>query len=258
MDQRHLQNRPQPHLEEITFPISCNLCAQEFGDLQTYCTHVRLTHLPFPAPTIKENRHAQPARQPRRHRQHPKPGDEREPRVHQEGRQPRRRRAKAATTNRQPNQTARRRASGSMTVVAKPKVDGKVEQKSHNKIMLKAILKTHQTMRDLSLTVWVWYTLLIKPSSSEAHSMQKQTRTYAEKVRQEGRGHTREPPFVWAYLGLIKSLQQGVQHGRHETCTRPIDFLGPTPPSFCRTKSATRFDSAGWTKRTKRTSRESH
>ena len=31
---------------------------------------------------------------------------------------------------------------------------------------------------------------------------------YAEKVRQEGRGHTRGLPFVWAYLGLIKSLKQ--------------------------------------------------
>ena len=53
--------------------------------------------------------------------------------------------------------------------------------------MLKAILKTHQTMRDLSSKVWD--TLLIKASSPEADSMQKQTQTYAEKVRQEERGH---------------------------------------------------------------------
>ena len=38
--------------------------------------------------------------------------------------------------------------------------------------------------------------------------MQRQTQTYAGKVRQGGRGHTRGPPLVWAYLGLIKSLQQ--------------------------------------------------
>ena len=38
--------------------------------------------------------------------------------------------------------------------------------------------------------------------------MQKQTQTYAEKVRQEEQGHTRGPPFMWAYLGLVKSLQQ--------------------------------------------------
>ena len=98
-------------LEEVTFPISCNLCVQEVGDMQTYYTHVRLTHLPFPAPTIRENRYAQPARQPRRHRQHSISGDEREPRVHQEGRQPWRGRAKAASTNRQPNQAGARRRS---------------------------------------------------------------------------------------------------------------------------------------------------
>ena len=39
-----------------------------------------------------------------------------------------------------------RRASGSTTVVPKPKGDGKVEQKSLNKIMLGAILKTQPTM----------------------------------------------------------------------------------------------------------------
>ena len=38
--------------------------------------------------------------------------------------------------------------------------------------------------------------------------IQKKTQTYAEKVRQEWRGHTRGPPFVWAYSGLIQSLQQ--------------------------------------------------
>ena len=54
----------------------------------------------------------------------------------------------------------------------------------------------------------MWDTLLIKASSPEADSMQTQTQTYAEKVRQEGRGHIRGPPFVWAYLSLIKSLQQ--------------------------------------------------
>ena len=79
-------------LEEITFPISCNLCAQEFGDLQTYYTHARMTHLPFPAPTMRESK-IQQTRQPRRHRQHSRDGHEREPRIHQEGRQQRRRRA---------------------------------------------------------------------------------------------------------------------------------------------------------------------
>ena len=43
-----------------------------------------------------------------------------------------------------------RGASGSTTVLTKPKGEGKVGQKSLNKIMFTAILKTHQTMRDLS------------------------------------------------------------------------------------------------------------
>ena len=50
--------------------------------------------------------------------------------------------------------------------------------------------------------------MAICPSLSHCASMQKQTQTCAEKVRQEERGHTRGPLFVWAYLGLLKSLQQ--------------------------------------------------
>ena len=100
------------HLKVATSsPYTVNLCAQEFGVLQTYCAHVRMTNLPFPSPTIRESRHAQPARQPRRHWQHSRDGHEREPKIRQEGGHPRRRgAAKAASTNRQPNQAARRRS----------------------------------------------------------------------------------------------------------------------------------------------------
>ena len=87
-----------------------------------------------------------------------------------------------------------------------PKKESKLDQKSLNKLMLKAILKMHQTTRELTSTLWD--TLLVKASSPEADNMQKQTQTYAEKVRHEGRGHTRAPPSVWAYLGLVKSRQQ--------------------------------------------------
>ena len=58
----------------VTQPISYNLCVREIGDLQTCHAHVRLTHLPFPAPTIRASRHAQPARLSRRYKQHPKDG----------------------------------------------------------------------------------------------------------------------------------------------------------------------------------------
>ena len=86
-----------------------------------------------------------------------------------------------------------------MTVAAKPKGEGKFEQKSLDKRMLKAILKMHQTTREVTSTMWD--TLLVKASSPEADNMQKQTQTYAEKVRQEGRGHTRGPPSVWGVPG---------------------------------------------------------
>ena len=36
-------------LEEITYPISCNLCAQEFGDLQTYVCTCSLDAPAFPS-----------------------------------------------------------------------------------------------------------------------------------------------------------------------------------------------------------------
>ena len=65
-------------------------------------------------------------------------------------------------------------ASGSTAGVGKVKADSKVELKSLNEIMLKAILKTHQTMRDLSSTVW---DTLLKASNPEADNMQKQTQT---------------------------------------------------------------------------------
>ena len=60
--------------------------------------------------------------------------------------------------------------------------------------MRKAFLKTYQTVRDLSSTVF--YTLLIKASSPEADSMQKRKQTYAEKVRQGSRGY---------YVGAVRA-----------------------------------------------------
>ena len=85
------------------------------------------------------------------------------------------------------------------TVVPKIKGEGKVvERKSVNKIMLKAILKAHQTMRDLSSTVWD--TLL----STTCRSRHRPTQRKSDKRGKDTRG----PPFVWAYLGLVKSLQQ--------------------------------------------------
>ena len=91
-------------------------------------------------------------------------------------------------------------------------------------------------MWDLSSTVWD--TLLLKASSPQADSLQKWTQTYAEKVRQEERGHTRGPPFVWAYLGLVNSLQQRDNTVGTRTAQSLRTFW------VCQTKSAKRSDSA--------------
>ena len=140
-------------LEEITLPISCNLCAQEFGDLQTYHTHARLTHLPFPAPTIRESRHAQPARQPRRHRQHSRDGHGREPRIHQEGRQRRQRRAtaKAAPTNSQQRQARRRgsRTDGSGNETTQGRIQARPEEPKQGDAEINSQTAPDDTRTDL-------------------------------------------------------------------------------------------------------------
>ena len=59
---------------------------------------------------------------------------------------------------------------------------------------------------DLSSTVWG--TLLLMASSPEVEAMRKQTQSDAEAVRQEGRRHTQGPLFVFAFLGMVKSLQE--------------------------------------------------
>ena len=165
-------------LEEITYPISFNFCAQEFGELQTYCTHVRLYHLPFPAPTIRENRHALSARQSRRHRQHPRSGD------------------RGVEGPRQLRRTVSRikqregGASGSALVLTKPKRTARSSRK----------VSTRSCSRPSSKHIRRWETshrrcgirCLSRHRNPEADNMQKQTQTCAENVRQEGKGHTHE------------------------------------------------------------------
>ena len=140
--------------------------------------------------------------------QHSRDGHEREPRVHQEGRRERRGAAtpKAAPTNRQPNQ-ARRWSHRLNDSGGQALADSEVEQQSLNKIMLKAILKTHQTMRDGVGHSADW---------GEEPPGRQQTQTHAERVRQEERGHTRGPPFV----------NRGATQWAREQRTRPFDLLG--------------------------------
>ena len=190
-------------LEEITHPIICNLCTHQFEGLQTFCAHVRFTHLPFPSPTIRESRHAQPARQPRRHKQHSRDGHEREPRMHQEGRQPRRRgAAKAASTNRQPNQAGRsaeRRSGRHAEADADPRRKGAARGK---------------------------------------------------------RTHTR-PTLRLGLPGLGQVSPGEGQRSGSDNGTGHSDLRRPTGTALTNSKYATKCDSAGWTKRTKQTSRES-
>ena len=127
-----------------------NLCAQEFGDLQTHYAHAQLPHLLVPAPTIQTEQHTKPARRPRRHKQHSRDGHEREPRVRQERRRWRTGAAKPKTapTHREPHQTRRwnQRLGGG----GKPKADSKPNRRAPNTI-LKATLKTHQNDARLAL-----------------------------------------------------------------------------------------------------------
>ena len=58
----------------------------------------------------------------------------------------------------------------------------------------------------------------VEPRSGQ----QKQTQTHAEKVRQEGRGHKRGPPFVWDHVGAEE------QRSGNENGTGQSDLLGPT------------------------------
>ena len=179
-------------LEEITLPISCNLSAQEFGDLQTYYTRARMTHLPFPAPAIREST-AQPAQQTRRHRQHSRNGHERGPTVRQKGRQQRPRgAAKAASTYRQLSQARKRNF----------RIDGSGGQAAQGRKQVRA--------EDPHQAATGWDTLLVKASSPKADNIQEQTQTYAEKARQEG-------PSGSAHLGLTaQGIAQPLQPVR--TC----------------------------------------
>ena len=149
-DRSHMTWAP----DEITHPIICNLCAHQFEGLQTYCAHVRLTHLPFhhrrservDMPSLLDN--------------------------------------SDATGNTQEMDT-----SGSQGCI---KRDGSRGGEEPRRQLRRTVSRTRQG----------------EAPSAEADDMQKQMQTHAEKVRQEGSGHTRGPPFVWAYLGLVKSLQE--------------------------------------------------
>ena len=126
-------------------------------------------------------------------------------------------------------------SSSTMAVVAKPEADSKVEQKSLNTIILKAILNTHQTMRDPSSTVWE--TLLVKAPSPEAESFQKKTQTFSERYGKRDEA-TRGPDQVSSAEG---------QHCRHANGTICTGLLGPEGQRGGHTNSAGHFGLLGST-----------
>ena len=213
--------------EEVTQPISCKLCEQESGDLQTYCAHARLTHLSFPVLTIRGSRHAQLLGQRRRNKQHARNGHEREPRVHHwEGRHLGRRgaaKSKAAPTNRQTKRDGG--ASGSTTVVAKPKADIKVEQ-SLNKI-LKAILQTHQTMRDLSSTVSHCGSRRRAPNQTACRNRRRTTQKRFGKRSEDTHEDRKSCGHIWAWSSLCRRGKPRSARERHEAYRRTGPRLEP-------------------------------
>ena len=94
--------------------------------------------------------------------------------------------------------------------------------------------------------------LLVKASSTEAES--KQTQTCAERVRQEGRRHTRRLIRV-GFPGSDQASSGEGYEAREQR--RPSRAIGLHWNPFCRPKPATRSDSAGWTTCAKQTSRQS-
>ena len=213
VDQRHLQSRSQSHdlvpgggHTAKNVPRTCPLDASALSSTNE-----------------TSEWHAQHLRLPRRNRQHARNGHQREPRVHQEGRQLGRGGAanpKAAPTNRQSNQ-ARRRVQ---------RLDDSGGQAQRN--TSRSAQEPQQNLaqghpRDASDDARPIIGVGSSGDQGVQPRRQTQTQTYAEKVRQEVRGRTRGPPFVWAYVGLIMSLQQRGQHGRHANGTRAYRRTGP-------------------------------
>ena len=151
--------------------MSCNLCEQEFGHLQTYYAHVRLTNLPFPAPTIRGRRHGQlfGSQDATGNTQEV---DTSASRGHQEGRQPGRRRT-VAPTNLQRNQArwrSQRLDDGGGQAQSRHQVRAEVPQQDH--------AEGHpQGVSDDARPILDGVGHSAEALSPEADSMQEQTQT---------------------------------------------------------------------------------
>ena len=223
--QRHVQHRSQSHdpvTGEVTQPISCDLCEQELGDLQTYHAHARLTHPALPS-SDDQRESACPASSTR-NRQHARNGHEREPRVHQGGRQLGRRGAakpKAAPTNRQPNQARRR---------------GQPLDNSGGQAQSRQQIRGGQPQQDHAQDAPYDARLILDGVGHSADQcVEPRSRQHAETdadLRRKGAARgARTHPRTTIRVGVSGpdrvSSAEG-QHGRHANGTTPIDLQGPT------------------------------
>ena len=216
LDPRHLQNRLQSHDLGTGGDHTSNQLQPLRARIWRLANVLRTCSLDpfaFPSPTIRESRHARFARQPRLHRQHSRSGHEREPRIHQEGRQSRRRpTAKAASTHRQPNQTARRRGqqlddSGTQAPRETARSNRRVSTRSCSK----------PSSRRIRRCSTVWDTLLlIKASSPEADNQTRAARTHTI------------PTLLVGISGPGQSSPREGQRSGSENGTGNSDLLGPT------------------------------
>ena len=73
-------------------------------------------------------------------------------------------------------------------------------------LMVKQLLRSAQVGREL----WgaMFDTVVVKNDTPEPMAMSEQTGSYAKLVQEEGRGHKRGPPYIWAWAGLISSLDK--------------------------------------------------
>ena len=133
----------------------------------------------------------------------------------------------AASTNRQPNQAAARRRSQRIDNVTQGQ-GGRQGGGAEDPQQDHAQYHSENASDDERPLIHGVGHAADQGLGPEADNMQKQTQTYAEKVRQDWKGHTRGPPFVWAYLGLVKSLQQRGSAVGARTGTGQSDLLGPT------------------------------
>ena len=236
-------------LEAVTQPISCNLCEQEFGDLQTYYAHARLTRRTCPSQLRRSEGVNMPSLS------QDATGNTQEldtsaslGSIMKDGSLvAEAAKSKAAPTNRQPKQARwRGQRLDDCGGQARSRLQGRAEEPQQNHV------QGHP--QDASDDARPF---LDGVGNSADQGVEPRSRQHAETDAGGARTHTRTTTRVGTSgLDQVSSAEGATRlaRERHKAYRR----TGPDWNPFCRTKSATRFDFAGWSKCTKRTSRKSH